>query len=193
MEPRDFPLDRFVLASGAPAEPPQVPAVQFAPGVFNLLMQMLSAAVPEIRYSDGINRRTWLQAEDDLLMKAVGQIGSKKWADVAKLVPYRTSKQCRERWCNTLAPNVKHEPFEPWEDAIIVQKQRELGNRWSAITRELPGRSPNSVKNRWYSSLKYIHEPRLADFTHQLDPELMPGSGFIRTEYRDDGHLGNGL
>jgi hypothetical protein len=168
--------------------------MQFSPEMFNLLLQMQSAAVPVVRDCDGVNRGMWNQTEDGLLMKAVGQFGCKKWTDVARLVPNRTSKQCRERWCNKLAPNVKHEPFESWEDAIIVEKQRELGNRWSAIARQLPGRSPNSVKNRWYSGLKSAHEPRLSNFTHQLYPELMHDSGFIRsTEYRDDGHLGNGL
>jgi hypothetical protein len=167
--------------------------MQLSPEMFSLFLQMQSPGVSEVGDADGVNRGTWNQAEDELLMKAVAQFGAKRWTDVATLVPNRTSKQCRERWCNKLAPNVKHEPFEPWEDVIIVEKQRELGNRWSAIARQLPGRSPNSVKNRWYSGLKSVHEPRMADFTHSLYPDMMASSGFIRTEYRDDGHLGNGL
>jgi hypothetical protein len=69
-------------------------------------------------------------------------------------VPTRTSKQCRERWFDRLAPELKRTPFEPWEDEIISEKQREVGNKWSVIANYLPGRSPGAVKNRWYSGLK---------------------------------------
>jgi hypothetical protein len=99
-------------------------------------------------------RGSWSQQEDDLLVHAVNQIGTARWVDVAKFVPSRTSKQCRERWHNRLSPALKKEPFEPWEDQIILQKQKQLGNRWSAIALSLPGRSPGAVKNRWYAGLK---------------------------------------
>jgi hypothetical protein len=133
------------------------------------------------------------------LTNAVRQFGSKKWTDIAKLVPNRTSKQCRERWCNRLAPNVKHEPFEPWEDQIIVEKQRELGNRWSAIARQLEGRSANAVKNRWYSGLRPAPAPPEnptrtgPEYGQQLYHELGPGPGFPRSDYRDQNPLGNDL
>jgi hypothetical protein len=104
-------------------------------------------------------RGPWTQAEDTLLTQAVRQLGPKRWTDVARFVPSRTSKQCRERWFNRLCPEIKHEPFESWEDQIIIDQQKALGNRWSAIARQLPGRSTNAIKNRWYSGLKAEHEP----------------------------------
>jgi hypothetical protein len=125
-------------------------------------------------------------------MNAVAQLGSKRWTDIATLVPNRTSKQCRERWCNRLAPQVKHEPFGPWEDAIIIEKQKEMGNRWAAIARQLPGRSANAVKNRWYSGLKAVHQPYLAVFGQgPLYGEPMQNPSFARGEYRDHNPLGN--
>ena len=102
-------------------------------------------------------RGSWTQAEDEQLINAVSQLGPKKWIDIAKFVPTRTSKQCRERWHHRLDPAIKHDPFEPWEDQIIIEKQREIGNKWSVIAHELPGRSPSSIKNRWYSGLRSQH------------------------------------
>ena len=102
-------------------------------------------------------RGSWTQQEDEQLKQAVSQLGAKKWIDIAKFVPTRTSKQCRERWHHRLDPQIKHEPFEPWEDQVIIEKQREIGNRWAVIAHQLPGRSASAVKNRWYSGLKSQH------------------------------------
>ena len=124
-----------------------------------------------------ITHGTWSHQEDELLIHAVEQLGPKKWIDIAKFIPTRTSKQCRERWFNRLAPNLNRGPFQPWEDKIILQKQKEVGNRWSLIAKALPGRSPNSIKNRWYSGLKSQNEVSSEvtinpnDFTSQ--PELI--------------------
>jgi len=113
---------------------------------------------PNGRQQNSLNdiniRGAWSQQEDEMLANAVKQLGCKKWMDIAKFVPSRTSKQCRERWIQRLAPNIRHEPFEPWEDKIILDKQAEIGNRWSIISQSLNGRSSSAIKNRWYSCLR---------------------------------------
>lgn len=114
------------------------------------------------------SRGAWTAEEDAQLKAAITSIGPKKWHDIAKFVPTRTSKQCRERWLNCLDPNIKKGAFEPWEDQLIIEKQREIGNHWSNIARLLPGRSPGAVKNRWYSGLKNFHQ---AD---QLNTLILP-------------------
>jgi hypothetical protein len=133
--------------------------VQITPDLLNLIIQMQQTGQIEGKQAPLMSRGSWTQSEDELLLNAVSQFGAKKWTDVAKFVPSRTSKQCRERWFNRLCPDIKHEPFEPWEDEIILQKQKEIGNRWSVIAQHLPGRSTNSIKNRWYSGLKSQHDP----------------------------------
>lgn len=113
----------------------------------------MQTQMPQQIYSRGV----WTQQEDENLQKAVLQLGIKKWHEIARFVPTRTSKQCRERWFNCLDPNIKRSGFEPWEDQIIIEKQKEIGNKWSAIAKYLPGRSPGAIKNRWYSGLKCYH------------------------------------
>jgi hypothetical protein len=112
------------------------------------------------KVQEGTMRGSWTAQEDEILTAAVRHLGTRKWIDVARFVPTRTSKQCRERWFHRLSPEIRHDSFEPWEDEIILAGQREHGNRWSLIATKLPGRSACSVKNRWYSGLKHQHPIR---------------------------------
>jgi hypothetical protein len=93
------------------------------------------------------------------LTRAVSQARPGQWTQVARFVPSRTAKQCRERWNNRLSPQLNREPFEEWEDQILLSKQKQLGNRWSIIAQALPGRSAGAVKNRWYAGLRNQQNP----------------------------------
>jgi hypothetical protein len=61
-----------------------------------------------------------------------------------------TPKRCRERWFNHLNPYLNKGKWKDYEDSFILSKQREWGNKWSKIAKELGSRSDHSVKNRWY-------------------------------------------
>ncbi|KAJ6249446.1 transcription repressor myb5 [Anaeramoeba flamelloides] len=103
-----------------------------------------------------LKKGKWTDEEDTLLLKYVKEIGESKWSIVAQKIPQRTSKQCRERWKNQLDPSLNHGPWTKEEDEILIQKHKELGNKWSQIKRLLPGRSDNMIKNRWNSTLRKI-------------------------------------
>jgi hypothetical protein len=82
--------------------------------------------------------------------------GPSKWSQCAEFINGRSGKQCRERWFNTLHPEVRRGGWSPEEDYIIFKKYNEVGSKWSQISKELPGRTENSIKNRFYSTLRRI-------------------------------------
>ena len=100
----------------------------------------------------------WSPDEDASLRAAVAVHGAKKWPRIAELVVERDSKQCRERWANHLMPSINHEPFAAWEDELVWRSVRDMGPRWSAISREvMTGRTYNQIKLR-YVTLKRCRE-----------------------------------
>ncbi|KAF8820090.1 Myb family Dna-binding domain-containing protein [Cardiosporidium cionae] len=101
--------------------------------------------------------RSWTPSEDRVLLHLVNQYGP-KWAEIAYILKTdfninRLGKQCRERWCNHVNPNIKHGEWTPEEDECILKWQSSMGNRWARIAKMLNGRTENSVKNRFVSLL----------------------------------------
>jgi hypothetical protein len=96
---------------------------------------------------------SFLEDEDDRIIEFVRQHGEGNWRGITQLIPNRTPKQCRERWIHHLSPGVRKEPWTDVEDALIFDLYLSFGGQWSTIARALPGRTDNSVKNRFNSSL----------------------------------------
>jgi len=108
-----------------------------------------AAGVPAMR------KGPWLPEEDSKLLELVEQFGAYDWSFIADHIPGRVGKQCRERYFNHLAPDVRKDAWTDQEDDAIVHAHHVVGNKWTNIAKMLGnGRSPNSIKNRWHSSLK---------------------------------------
>ncbi len=102
------------------------------------------------------------------MKQIVSEIGPKEWTKIAdtlnRLVggaSARNGKQCRERWTNILDPSINKGKWAPQEDIILLEKQLQLGNKWSKISTYLEGRTETQTKNRFKSITKKCESEEL--------------------------------
>ena len=92
--------------------------------------------------------------EDHLLIQLVEKYGSKNWNLISENIEGRTGKQCRERWCNNLNPEINKSEWSLEEEMLLLLIHNKKGNKWSLMTKYLKGRNDNNIKNHWNSRMK---------------------------------------
>lgn len=105
--------------------------------------------------SNGMKKGAWSEEEDKKLRDYIQRYGHWNWRLLPKFAGLsRCGKSCRLRWVNYLKPGTKHGNFSKYEEDLIIQLHNRLGNRWSSIAAELPGRTDNEIKNFWHTYIK---------------------------------------
>eukprot|EP00798_Chlamydomonas_sp_ICE-L_P005036 gene5036-34823_t len=112
----------------------------------------------------------WSKQEDNELRLLVEDHGAKNWHLIAAHITGRAPKSCRLRWINHLAEGLRTGPFTPEEDALVIDGQARLGNKWnSALRKRIEGVSEN--KQRQQSQRR---PRRVSASTHQ--PQQQQGA-----------------
>lgn len=110
----------------------------------------------------------WAPEEDEILLRWVKDYGPTKWTECSKLIKGRCGKQCRERWVNILNPHVKKGNWSEEEQNIIFDNLCVHYTSWSSMSKVLPGRTENSIKNYFYSSLRRLKSNALCNIVKDI-------------------------
>jgi hypothetical protein len=101
-------------------------------------------------------KRKFSQDEDTLLRTVISRGICSDWCEVARELPGRSARQCRERWNNYVNPMINHGAWTKAEDELLIKKCKELGSKWEVIVKSFPYRSKNQIKNHWFTHQRRI-------------------------------------
>ena len=105
----------------------------------------------------------WQQYEDEYIVSMVNRIGFGKWKKISECgLPHRLPNHIRARFVDRLDPQrkPKNTPWTDREDQILFEHQQRNGNEWAEISKELPGRTKNDIKNRFHNRMKALQAKR---------------------------------
>ena len=125
-------------------------------------------------------RAEWTIEQDAYLKTLVHTHGPHNWVLISDHMSAqfsdkrKSSKQCRERWCNKLDPAINHAPWAKQEEATLIMSHMKYKNRWCDIVGTLKGRHNNMIKNRFYSIFRKVkNKIKNSDFSYTSKLELI--------------------
>lgn len=125
----------------------------------------------------GLVKGHWSKDEDAKLLELInaytekGTISNINWAAIAQQIDGRNAKQCRERWFLNLDPSINRGPWTAEEDERLLKLAAQCGGRWSLISKNMVGRTENSVKTRYHSLQR--QEARSRGWTPEEEQTLL--------------------
>ena len=121
-------------------------------------------------------RRKFTPEEDERLCKIVEKYGAQKWDSIAKEMPGRTGRQCRDRYKNYLIPGFFNGQWSTEEDLLLREKFKEYGSQWSKMMKFFNKRSANALKNRWNYFVSRQDLGKNEDIKTEMEPKTEESS-----------------
>jgi hypothetical protein len=100
-----------------------------------------------------LHRWQWT-AEEDAMLGQLAKRFNKDWSKLAEYFPSKSIGNIKKRFLNKHDPDQKKISWTAAEDDIIMLLFSKQGCSWTQIAEHLPGRSPDSIKNRFYGTLR---------------------------------------
>lgn len=116
----------------------------------------------------GKSHKIWSSQEDETILKLIKKYG-KNWKLISEMLGSKNGKQIRERYINKLDPRIKREDWSEEEDRKILELFSKIGSKWSEISKNLPGRPENKIKNRFYSYIQKNYDIKFKE-VENIDP-----------------------
>lgn len=122
-----------------PPYPPTPNSEPRKPAKSNNITGAVATATTHFSTTTGKLRHTtrrWSTEEDERLTQLVANapdFHKISWSELSSQMENRSAKQCRERYINSLKPEVKKGLWTEEEDENILRLQSVLGNQWSKI------------------------------------------------------------
>mmetsp|Transcript_26088 Transcript_26088/g.31905 ORF Transcript_26088/g.31905 Transcript_26088/m.31905 type:complete len:340 (+) Transcript_26088:188-1207(+) len=122
-------------------------------GVETAVKRLKVNKIAKMNSTKGI-ARPWSEEEDMRLLKYVGEFLKGRrtteidFRKVAQEIPQRTTKQCRERYENSLAPNKRRGDWSLEETIQLVRLMAVHGQNWAKLRDSLRSRTYNGIKKK---------------------------------------------
>lgn len=101
-------------------------------------------------------RSQFTKSEDELLKILVQKNGDYDWNTVAKGIPGKTPRQCRDRFKNYLSPQIVNGRWTKEEEAVLIMQYSKFGPKWARLNQFFPNRSVTNIKNHFSSIYRSI-------------------------------------
>ena len=103
-----------------------------------------------------VKKRSWTSAEDEIIKNWVAKNGPTNWQELAKFIPNRTDKQCRERFRNYLDPTICHDNWTDQNDWLLYLGYIVHGPKWSTLNNIFTNRTAAFTMNENAASRRCI-------------------------------------
>lgn len=107
-------------------------------------------------------RMQWSKNYDNYLTALVGIHNGRDWKNISKAMCLKfpmskfTAKNCRARWKNSVNPNICKTYLSNTEELILIAYHSCYKNRWCKISRYLPHRHNNMLRNSFYGTMRKL-------------------------------------
>ncbi|CAD8162827.1 unnamed protein product [Paramecium pentaurelia] len=121
----------------------------------------------------------WKQEEDDLLIELRQQYsGPKDWTIITREFIKRSQtvrypKQIRERFNNVINPNINKNEFNKDEILFIFREAQNKDKNWAGISKIMPGRTDNQIKNVYNSIIRKISNEMRMNYYSEVDEQVI--------------------